>query len=83
MVWDPKPKVFGESGLPAGRVLAFVDDICIPTDGDMEEHMSDVGEVFDKLIEAGFTCKCEKVYIGKFKLIYLLVPPLRVTYHGH
>ena len=40
-------------GLPAGRVLAFVDDICIPTDGDMEQHMSDVGEVFDKLIEAG------------------------------
>ena len=58
-------------GLPAGIVLAFVDDIVCPTEGEMEQHMNDVGMVFDRLLEAGFTCKCEKVHIGKREVPYL------------
>ena len=58
-------------GLPPGIALAFVDDICCPTQGSMEQHMQDVGMVFDKLLEAGFTVKCEKVHIGKREVPYL------------
>jgi hypothetical protein len=58
-------------GLPPGLVLAFVDDICCPTHGDMEQHMEDVGLFFYKLMEAGFTVKWEKVHIGKKELPYL------------
>ena len=33
--------------------------------------MHDVGQVFDRLIEAGFTVRCDKVYIGKTEVPYL------------
>ena len=58
-------------GLPAGIALAFVDDLICPTEGDMEQHMKDVGLVFDALIEAGLTVKCEKVHIGKKEVPHL------------
>ena len=58
-------------GLPPGLALAFVDDIITATNGDMEAHMVDVGRVFDRLIEAGFTVRCDKVYIGKTEVPYL------------
>ena len=38
-----------------GHLMAYVDDIIVYTDGDMDAHMQDVGAVFDRLIEAGFT----------------------------
>ena len=58
-------------GLPPGIALAYVDDICIPTAGTFEEHMRDVGMVFDRLIEAGFTVRCDKVFIGMKEVPYL------------
>ena len=58
-------------GLPPGLALAFVDDICCPTSGDMRQHMVDVGRVFDRLIEAGFRVKCSKVHVGKTEVPYL------------
>ena len=58
-------------GLPAHIALCYVDDVIIFTDGDMAAHMKDVGLVFDKLIESGFTVKCEKVHIGKKEVPYL------------
>jgi hypothetical protein len=58
-------------GLPQNIALAYCDDIIIFTDGDMEAHMKDVGAVFDKLIEGGFTVTCHKVHIGKKEVPYL------------
>ena len=58
-------------GLPHDIALAYCDDIIIFTDGDMEQHMKDVGAVFDKLIEGGFKVRCDKVHIGKREVPYL------------
>ena len=58
-------------GLPAGMALAYCDDIIIPTDGDMAAHMQDVGRVFGRLIEAGFTVRCDKVHVAKPEVPYL------------
>jgi hypothetical protein len=58
-------------GLPPGIALAYCDDICIPTCGTFEEHMRDVGMVFDRLIEAGFTVRCDKCHIGLKEVPYL------------
>ena len=58
-------------GLPAGLVLAYCDDIIVPTCGDMRAHMQDVAQVFSRLIEAGFTVRCDKVHIGKAEVPYL------------
>ena len=58
-------------GLPQNIALAYCDDIIVFTDGDMEQHMADVGAVFDKLIEGGFTVRCDKVHIGKREVPYL------------
>ena len=58
-------------GLPPGLALAYCDDIIIPTEGDMQQHMHDVSRVFGRLIEAGFTVRCDKVHIGKKEVPYL------------
>ena len=58
-------------GLPPNIALAYCDDIIVYTDGNMEQHMQDVGAVFDKLIEGGFTVRCDKVHIGKSSVPYL------------
>ncbi|MDC0525350.1 DNA (cytosine-5-)-methyltransferase [bacterium] len=58
-------------GLPQNIALAYCDDIICFTDGDMEQHMRDVGMVFDKLIEGGFTVRCDKVHVGKKEVPYL------------
>ena len=55
----------------ANVALAYVDDICIPTAGTFKEHMRDVGMVFDRLIEAGFTVRCDKCHIGMKEVPYL------------
>ena len=58
-------------GLPPGIAIAYCDDIIIPTKGTFAEHMRDVGKVFDKLIEAGFTVRADKVHIGRRQVPYL------------
>ena len=58
-------------GLPPGMALAYADDIIVPTAGDMKNHMQAVGVVFGRLIEAGFTVRCDKIHIGKPEVPYL------------
>ena len=58
-------------GLPPGIAVAYVDDILIPTDGDWNDHLRDVGLVFDRLIQAGFTVNPKKVFIGMREVPYL------------
>ena len=58
-------------GLPAGIAVAYVDDILVPTDGDFDQHMRDVGMVFDRLVEAGFTVNPKKVFLGMREVPYL------------
>ena len=58
-------------GLPPGIAVAYVDDILIPTDGDWDDHLRDVGLVFDRLIAAGFTVNPKKVFIGMREVPYL------------
>ena len=58
-------------GLPPGIALAYVDDVVIPTCGTFEDHMRDVGLVFDRLIEAGFAVRCDKCHIGMKEVPYL------------
>ena len=58
-------------GLPPGICLAYVDDIIIPTCGSFDDHMRDVGIVFDRLIESGFAVRCDKVYVGLREISYL------------
>ena len=50
---------------------ACVDDVIIPTAGTLEEHLRDVGMVFDKLIEAGFAVRADKVHIAKKEVPYV------------
>ena len=58
-------------GLPPGIALAYVDDVCVATQGSFEDHLRDVGMVFDKLIEGGFGVRCDKVHIGMREVPYL------------
>ena len=58
-------------GLPPGYAYAFVDDIMVPSSGTFYEHIDQVGLVFDKLIEAGFTMKASKVFVGMTEVKYL------------
>tara|TARA_B110000046_G_scaffold47237_1_gene52291 strand:+ start:9491 stop:17443 length:7953 start_codon:yes stop_codon:yes gene_type:complete len=58
-------------GLPPGTALAYVDDLVIPTSGTFQEHLDDVGKVFDRLIEAGFAVRCDKCHIGLKSVPYL------------
>ena len=58
-------------GLPPGLALAYADDIICATAGDMEQHMRDVTQVFGRLIEAGFTVRCDKVHVGMKSVPYL------------
>ena len=51
--------------------LAYADDVIIPTEGDMSQHVKDVSCVFSRLIEDGFTVRCDKVHIGKREVPYL------------
>ena len=43
----------------------------IATNGTLDDHLRDVGLVFDKLIQAGFSVKCEKVYLAMNQVPYL------------
>ena len=58
-------------GLPAGVAIDYVDDVLIATDGTFEDHMRDVGMVFDRLLESGFTVKAKKCFIGYREVPYL------------
>ena len=58
-------------GLPPGIAVAYVDDVIIPTCGTFDEHLRDVGLVFDRLIEAGFAVRCDKVHLGMKEVPYL------------
>ena len=58
-------------GLPPGIAVAYMDDVIIPTSGTFEDHLRDVGLVFDRLIEAGFTVRCDKCYLAMREVPYL------------
>ena len=62
-------------GLPSSYCYACVDDILVPSAGPprgtFEQHIDQVGVVFNKLIEAGFTMKASKVFIGLLEVKYL------------
>ena len=58
-------------GLPPGIAVAYCDDVLIPTDGDWNDHLRDVGLVFDRLIAAGFTVNPKKVFVGMREVGYL------------
>lgn len=58
-------------GLPPEIALAYCDDIIVRTAGDMKAHMKDVGLTFDRLIEAGFTVRCDKLHVGMSEVPYL------------
>ena len=47
------------------------DDIIIPTAGTLDEHLHDVGMVMDRLIQAGFAVRCDKVHIAMKQVPYL------------
>ena len=51
-------------GLPPGVAIDYVDDVATATNGTFEDHVRDLGLVFDRLIESGFTVKAKKVYLG-------------------
>ena len=59
------------NGLPPEICLAYVDDVIIPTCGTFDDHMRDVGMVFDRLIEGGFAVKCNKTHIGLTEVSHL------------
>ena len=58
-------------GLPPGIAFAYVDDVIIPTTGSLKQHLNDVGMVFDKLIQAGFAVRCDKVHLAMKQVMYL------------
>ena len=58
-------------GLPPGICLPYMDDILVPTAGTFDDHLKDVGMVFDALIEAGFTVRCDKVHVAMREVPYL------------
>lgn len=43
----------------------------MPTAGTLDEHLDAVGQVFDKLIEAGFAVRCDKVHLAMSEVMYL------------
>ena len=43
----------------------------IPTAGTLEDHLRDVGMVFDKLIESGFAVRADKVWLAYKEMPYL------------
>ena len=47
------------------------DDIIIPTAGTLDEHLHDVGMVMDRLIQAGFAVRCDKVHLAMKQVPYL------------
>ena len=51
--------------------MAFVDDVIIPTTGTFDDHMRDVGMVFDRLMTAGFKVRCDKVHLAMRQVPYL------------
>lgn len=57
--------------LPVGLALCYVDDVVVPSRGNMETHMSDVTRVFSALVSAGFTARCDKIHVGKKEVPYL------------
>jgi hypothetical protein len=57
-------------GLPPGYAYAIVDDIMCASSGTFYEHLDPVGMVFDKLIEAGFTMKASKGFLGMKEVKY-------------
>ena len=67
-------------GLPPEIALAYLDDIIVPSSGDMKQHMHDVSTVFGRLLEAGFTVRGDKVHIGMREVPYL---GFMVSKHGH
>ena len=58
-------------GLPPGMALAYADDVITATEGDMAKHMEAVTTVFGRLIEAGFTVRCDKIHVGMRSVPYL------------
>ena len=46
-------------------------DVIVPTAGTLDEHLDAVGQVFDKLIEAGFAVRCDKVHLAMSEVMYL------------
>ena len=58
-------------GLPADIALDYVDDVLIATDGSFSDHVRDVGLVFDRLLESGFTVKAKKCFVGFREVPYL------------
>ena len=47
------------------------DDVIIPTSGTLSQHLEDVGKVFDKLIQAGFAVRCDKVHLAMKQVMYV------------
>ena len=58
------------AGLPPGIAIAYLDDIIIASDS-WEQHMKDIRLVMERLVAAGFTCRCDKVHVGHTELAYL------------
>ena len=64
-------------GLPPGAAVAYMDDVIVPSSGGDDHlvrlgvHMKDVGIVFDRLIESGFTVRCDKMHIALEEVPYL------------
>ena len=58
-------------GLPPNIAIPFLDDVAIPTAGTLDDHLRDVGMVFDRLIESGLSVKASKVYIAMTEVPYL------------
>ena len=58
-------------GLPKDIAIAYVDDCLVATDGTWDDHVRDLGLVLDRLIEAGFTVKAKKLWIGYHEVPYL------------
>ena len=58
-------------GLPFGYAFAFVDDVLIPSSGTFAQHLEQVGQVFDRLVEAGLTVRPDKVWLAMREVKYL------------
>ena len=58
-------------GLPADVIAPYLDDILVVTSGDFKDHIDTVGKVFEKLIAAGFTVRCDKIHLAKKETGYL------------
>ena len=58
------------SGLPATRILAYMDDVVV-VNRPIDQHMSDIREVFDRLRSANITLKATKCVIAADKVEFL------------